>query len=293
MENDGRIFLNNNNFFHNQFMIPLGRILQVSELSVIRGGEINAHKQVCEEITYVISGSAEFYCNDKCVKVKEGQIHFIGSGNVHRIVVSQDSNLRYICIGIQLNREEECVENFLKTVQNSPHLVMEDNGIVKGLSEYLIREFYSWDEMSNTMINSYIYQILMTLSRIISGNVISYKKKDSEKSASYAMYQLLRYLDREYMQIKNVGSIADMLSYSEYYLSHLFKRKMGITIKEYLTQKKVVHAMELLTTTEMSVEKIADSLGFSTAHSFRRVFKQCTGLSPSEYKEKNQDTELT
>ncbi len=289
MDNDGRIFFNNNNFFHNQFMIPLGRIFQVSELSVVRGGEITGHNQVCDEITYVISGSAKFYCNDKYEVVKEGQIHFIKSRNAHKIEVSQDSNLRYICIGIQLNTEEECVRQFMETTGKKSSIVLEDNGTVKGLAEYLLREFYSWDSMSKSMINSYIYQILMTLSRIISGKAISYKSKGSEKSASFAMYQLLRYLDREYMQIKNVCSIADVLSYSEYYLSHLFKRKMGMTIKEYLTRKKVAHAMELLTTTELPVEKITDSLGFSTSHSFRRAFKQYTGLSPTEFKEKNRD----
>ncbi len=291
MDNDGRIFFNNNDFFHNQFVIPLGRILQVSELSVVRGGEINEHRQICEEITYVISGSAKFYCNDKCEIVKEGQIHFIKSGNTHKIEVSQDSNLRYICIGIQLNNNEECVRQFLKTAEEKSCIVMEDNGIIKGLTEYLVREFYNVDSNSDGMINSYIYQILITLSRIISGNVISYKNKGSEKSASYAMYQLLRYLDREYMQITNVGSVADKLSYSEYYLSHLFKRKMGMTIKEYLTKKKVAHAMEILTNTELPVEKIAFSLGFTSAHSFRRTFKQCTGLTPREFKEKNIDSD--
>ena len=62
---------------------------------------------------------------------------------------------------------------------------------------------------------------------------------------------------------------------------------MGMPIKEYLTKKKVVHAMELLTTTELPVEKIAASLGFTTSHSFRRAFKQYTGVSPTEFKQKN------
>ena len=287
MENSGKLFYYDNSFFHRNFEIPMGRVFQVSELSVIRGGEIVKHNQVCDEITYVISGSGEFYCNDECKMVTAGQIHFIRRGCNHRIVVSNEENLRYICIGIQYDESLESVKSLHRSLGNNNDIVLKDTGAIKSLSEYLIREFYSMDDNTDAMINSYIYQITVTLTRIISGNFITYENNKGEKSASYAMYLILRFLDREYLQIKNVCEIADKLSYSEYYLSHLFKRKMGITIKEYLTNKKLSYAMQLLVTSDMSVEKISDSLGFSSAHSFRRMFKKYTGVSPSEYKEKN------
>lgn len=280
------MFYYDNSFFHRNFEIPMGRVFQVSELSVIRGGEIVSHNQVCDEMTYVISGSGRFYCNEEYKDVKAGQIHFIRRGNTHRIIVSNDENLRYICIGIQYDEGLASVKSLYNALEDRKDIVLNDTGTIKGLCEYLIREFYSQDDKTDDMINSYIYQITVTLSRIIAGNVITYENTKGEKSASYAMYLILRFLDREYLQIKNVSEIAEKLSYSEYYLSHLFKRKMGITIKEYLTNKKLSYAMQLLETSEMSVEKISDSLGFSSAHSFRRMFKKYTGLSPSEYKEK-------
>ncbi len=289
MENNGKLFFYDNSFFHRNFEIPMGRVFQVSELSVIRGGEIVKHTQVCDEMTYVISGSGKFYCNNECKNVAAGQIHFIRRGNDHRIEVSNDENLRYICIGIQYDENLEAVKTLHDTLDGRNDVVLKDTGTIKVLSEFLIREFYSNDDKTEDMINSYIYQITVTLARIISGNVITYENSKGEKSASYAMYLVLRYLDREYLQIKNVSEIAEKLSYSEYYLSHLFKKKMGITIKEYLANKKLTYAMQLLKTSDMSVEKISDSLGFSSAHSFRRMFKQYTGYSPREFKEKNSE----
>lgn len=287
MESNGKLFYYDNTFFHRNFEIPIGRVFQVSELSVIRGGEIASHGQVCDEITYVISGSGKFYCNDECKEVSAGQIHFIRSGNRHHIEVSDEENLRYICIGIRYDENIDAVKKLYTVLERRNDIVLNDTGSIKALSEFLIREFYFQDDKTEDMINSYIYQITVTLSRILSGDVITYENSKGEKSASYTMYLLLRYLDREYLQIKNVSEIAEKLSYSEYYLSHLFKRKMGITIKEYLTNKKLSYAMQLLETSEMSVEKISDSLGFSSAHSFRRMFKKYAGLSPREYKEKN------
>lgn len=289
MESTGKLFHYDNTFFHRNFEIPMGRIFQVSELSVIRSGEILNHHQVCDEMTYVVSGKGAFYCNDECKEVGPGQIHFIRRGNNHRIEVSDEENLRYICIGIRYNESLKTVRTLYEALGNRKDIVLNDTGTVRGLSEFLVHEFYFHDDQSDEMINSYICQITVTLARMISGNIIAYEGNKGEKSSSYSMYCLLRYLDREYMQIKNVSEIAEKLSYSEYYLSHLFKRKMGITIKEYLANKKLSYAMQLLETSDMSVEKISDSLGFSSAHSFRRMFKQYTGLSPSDYKEKKDE----
>ena len=286
MELNDRLFFSNNLFMDNQLELPMGKIYQVSELSVIRGGEIPLHCQFCDEITYVISGSAKVFCGDVATKISEGQIHFIRKGNYHRIEVSKDENFRYICIGFIPNEDNPAVSEFIREVGGKDQLTVEDNGTMKALSELLIREFYSYDENAKEMINHYLMQIIITLKRIISGKAIPYRDDNREHSASYVMYRLLRIIDREFMQITNVSSLAERLSYSEYYLSHLFKEKMGITIKEYLVKKKISRASELLSTTALSVEEIAETIGFSSAHSFRRAFKQYTGITPSDLKNK-------
>ena len=287
MHLSGKLFYSENNFFDTQLELPIGKVYQVSELSVIRGGEIPLHNQVCDEITYVISGSAKCYCGENFVNLKEGEIHFIKRGNSHRIEVSKDENFRYMCIGFIPNEENLSVYKFLKEAEGKEHFAVEDNGTVKSLSELLIREFYNSDENAKEMINYYLLQFVITLKRIISGKAISYRKDKREHSASYVMYRLLRIIDSEYMQIKSVSSLSEKLSYSEYYLSHLFKEKMGITIKEYLVKKKIALASELLSTTSLSIEQIAETVGFSSAHSFRRVFKQYVKVTPAELKNKN------
>ena len=134
------------------------------------------------------------------------------------------------------------------------------------------------------MINFYMSQILITIARLL-GDTHSVKvQKGNESFCNPTIYKTLRYIDREYLNLKTVGQISHFLSYSEYYLSHLFKEKMGITIKQYLTKKKIAHSCELLKTTDLSIEQISEKLMFSSSHSFRRQFKELTGMSPNEYK---------
>ena len=169
---------------------------------------------------------------------------------------------------------------------NVKSVKVNDNGTIKTLSEFLIREFYNFDDYSGDMINRYMSQILITLARILSDKDDVYSKNHSKKAGNYAMYRMLRYVDREYLQITSVRQIAQALSYSEYYLSHLFKEKMGVTLKEYLVKKKIAYAAELLRTSELTIEQITDRLSFSCPRTFRRAFKQHTGMTPTEYKTK-------
>lgn len=59
MISSSKLFAFDNLFFEKHLYLPTGILFQVSELSVIRGGEILEHIQTCDEITYVISGKAK------------------------------------------------------------------------------------------------------------------------------------------------------------------------------------------------------------------------------------------
>lgn len=284
MEYTDKLFAYDNLFPNGQLKIEIGEIFQVSELSLVRGGEISTHRQQCDEITFAISGSAIFISNDSQDVVTANQIHFIRQNSTHKIVASSDENFRFICIGLIPNSKSNAVKAFNSTLADKDYFITNDNGTVKNLAEFLIREFYNQDEFSKDMINQYLTQIIITLTRILSNKTYDFRKNSTDRTANFAMYKLLRFIDREYLQITSVKSIAETLSYSEYYLSHLFKEKMGLTIKEYLTKKKIAYGAELLRNSTLSVEEIAEQLKFSSAHAFRRSFKQYTATTPSKYK---------
>lgn len=273
------------NVFREGVELPTGTLFQASELSLLRGGEIYDHLQWCDEITYVISGRAKIYADDCCREVSAGQVHYIRKGCRHRIEVGADENLRYFCMGFIASSENKAVSGFVRAVKKHSCFVRTDDSTIKKLSELILDEFYHWDSNSDGMVSSYLMQVLVTLERLLDGGLAGTKNRVMEKQpACFTIYQVVRYIDREYQHIPNVKSIADKLSYSEYYLAHLFKEKTGITIREYLIEKKIAYACELLKTTGMSMEGIAEQVNFASAHCFRRVFKQQIGMSPSEYK---------
>ncbi|MBQ9941181.1 MAG: helix-turn-helix domain-containing protein [Clostridia bacterium] len=284
MKYTDKIFFFDNVYSKGHLKLPIGSLYQVSELSMIRNSEISMHIQECDEITYVISGSARVYSNDQTSIIKTGQIHFIKQGNKHKIEVLPGENFRFLCIGIIPDRNCDVINEFYEKIKYNTHFIINDNDTVKFLSEFLIREFYNKDEYSHGIINQYIYLFFAAMLRVLSNKNFDYRTKAKEKSSNHAMYRLLRYIDREYLHIENIKSISEAVSYSEYYILHLFKEKMGITIKEYVTKKKIIYSTELLRTSNLTVEQIATQLGFSCAYSFRRTFKKYINATPNEYR---------
>jgi YesN/AraC family two-component response regulator len=67
-------------------------------------------------------------------------------------------------------------------------------------------------------------------------------------------------------------------------LSHLFSEVEGITLEHFLILQKVEHAKELLVYDELSMQEIADQLGYSSAPHLSNQFKKITGLTPSHFK---------
>lgn len=72
-------------------------------------------------------------------------------------------------------------------------------------------------------------------------------------------------------------------SFSEVYLSHLFRQIAGTTFSSYLEQLRMDEAAGLLRTTRMTVDQVAQHVGYGSAHVFRRAFKRRFGVSPSAF----------
>lgn len=289
MDNEGRIFTSNNVFKDKQMKVSIGEIFQVSELSLVRSGIIDEHIQQYDEITYIISGKAKISSDGGCDVVKAGDIHLIRQNEKHCIEADFNENLKFICIAFRPDLSNKIVEEYAKLLDMSPVRIVNDNGGIKVLAELLVREFYDSDEHSSIMIDGYLTQIIIMLARILSGRKYIHPENPGNRSAQYILHKTLRYIDREYLQIVSVKSVADAMCYSEYYLSHLFSEKMQMTIKEYITKKKISYAADLLDSSELSIDRIAEQLNFASSHSFRRAFKKYTGLTPSEYKKVKKD----
>lgn len=81
----------------------------------------------------------------------------------------------------------------------------------------------------------------------------------------------------------SIISVGEKLAYHPKYLSHLFKKEMGMGFSEYLRDKRINYARTLFDQGIDSIKNVALLSGFNDPLYFSSVFKKVTGDSPSQY----------
>lgn len=114
-----------------------------------------------------------------------------------------------------------------------------------------------------------------------------------QNNYSPQVQEALQYLNDHLRESPTMRDTAEHLHMNASYLSVLFKEQTGLTFSEYATRRKVQRAKELLSTTRLSINEIAEQVGYQTAKYFVKVFRQMEGMSPGQYRKTNSHSETT
>lgn len=112
----------------------------------------------------------------------------------------------------------------------------------------------------------------------------NYSEKKAEKYSELAK-QIKGIVQENYHDSSlNSQRIADMIQMNNAYLGRMFKNSYGHSINDYINTCRLEESMRLLRQTDMSVEEIAQNVGFSNIKYFYVLFKKLTGITPATYR---------
>ncbi len=94
----------------------------------------------------------------------------------------------------------------------------------------------------------------------------------------------LAYMRANYAREISLEEVARALHISPYYLSHLFRERVGGTFTERLTELRLGEAKRLLAGTDLLVAEVAERVGYRDANYFCRVFRKREGQTPRAYR---------
>ncbi len=92
------------------------------------------------------------------------------------------------------------------------------------------------------------------------------------------------FIDVHYAEKISIQALADKVGYSDYYLAQKFKKEIGITIAQYIRDRRVEQGKLMLRASNRSIQDIAEALGFCNASYFSSAFKTVVGMTPAEYR---------
>lgn len=94
------------------------------------------------------------------------------------------------------------------------------------------------------------------------------------------------YIEQNLSDKIQAADLARAVGYDEYYLTRRFKKETGLSVTNYVKFAKIERAKVLLDSTKMSVQAVADALGFTTRSYFIQCFRAVTGQTPTEWRGK-------
>ncbi len=95
---------------------------------------------------------------------------------------------------------------------------------------------------------------------------------------------IIREIQEFYTEDISLTEFSSRYGISRGHLSSLLKERLGLPFSEYLSAKRIQKAKELLADEKLSLNAIADAVGYHDYFYFIKVFKKITGISPSAYR---------
>lgn len=120
----------------------------------------------------------------------------------------------------------------------------------------------------------------------IYNNCIYTENKSFSSSAKVYFDFSVNYINSNLHTELSVANLCEKLGISQPYLYKVFKNECGLSPKQYMLDRKLTYAEQLLAETDLSVSEIAMSVGFFDVLAFSRFFSKRMGESPREYRKK-------
>lgn len=245
------------------------------------------------EMIYVLQGTCRHTIYGNTCMMQEGDLYMISPSVEHSIFAGGDG----IVINILIRRSniEDIFFNALRD-QNIISDFLVNSIYLKNYAAYLVFHTSNDKETKEQILEMYLEQIEGdTFSdRIISNMLMIFfirlvrKYKDTAQThstlpTSAASAQILHYIADDFNTI-TLNDLASKLNYSVPYCSKYIKEVTGQSFLHLLKKVRFRKAENYLATTNFSIQKISDLLGYENPENFIRAFKKEYGISPSKYR---------
>ncbi|MGX6444478.1 response regulator transcription factor [Neobacillus sp. K501] len=114
-------------------------------------------------------------------------------------------------------------------------------------------------------------------------------KMDSTKDT---IRKAISYIDKHLKEELTLKDVAAHVHLNSSYFSVLFKEQVKLNFSEYVTRRRIQRAKELVISTKLPINEIAEMAGYKTAKYFIKIFKEMEGMTPSAYRKTSNESDF-
>lgn len=228
-------------------------------------------------IHYVLSGKGRFTIGGQKYSLEEGYGFLIHPGELAFYQADEKEPWTYVWVGFSGLQ----ADNYVKSLGLSIRMPIFKSNKSDELYE-CVRDMMEHNTfgVKNELRRNGDLNLFLS---IVAEGMSVLDKEEGDKGNQYVK-RAIEYIQSNYFNPVKVTDVAEYVCINRSYLYTLFQKTIAMSPQQFLTTYRITKAAELLQMSQLPIESIALSCGYSDPMVFTKSFKQMKGMSPSEYR---------
>lgn len=232
------------------------------------------------EITVYLSGDVEYVNENTLISAAPNVVVWFKPGQMHTSRLLSDSQyeryLLYFCTSFfSIDDKNTPITNFMENspvgfLRLSEKNTAELQSILKKIDKVLVCDKSYKELLVKALLIEFFDLLNSPEAEVVEGVELDDKTT-----------KIKQYIDNHYATITSVSEIAEKFFYSREHISRIFKDSFNISVAQYLSRKRVMESLPLLS--RLGVVNAGYAVGFRHHLTFINAFKKYMGCLPSEY----------
>ncbi|MNI11197.1 HTH-type transcriptional activator Btr [compost metagenome] len=212
----------------------------------------------------------------------------------------------------KLHLVKPCIDEIYRIIQGNQFDDMDV--FIIGLQEYfrdhhlgMAEVVYLWNQAAGILINAYSDELKDMELEFLNYSEIKERFEHFESLCSFlhevlasirqensrslqegdilsCFNRMVAYINQHFEQKLYLKDLSAQFFINQVYCCQLFKKNLGKTFSEYVSELRIKKARELLKHTDLSIEQIAIKAGYVDYYYFNKVFKKHCGITPTKFR---------
>lgn len=247
---------------------------------------LNSHFHNMHEFIYITSGQVNIKIDEKESVVGAGSIIFLNKFEWHSIRIIETPYERYygMLSPAAMDRKIRDVR-LLSVFKNRPAQfahILDTGPLALRIEEYCRR---IWEEYSGSkqckeeIMSCNLYLMLVELYQEFQ-SFFPY----SPSPVANQILEMQSYIDLNFKEDIRIEKLAETFFVNPFYASHMFKKMVGLSPKQYLINCRMSYAKDILIHEHCTVAETAYCSGFRDVNNFIKCFKKHFNMTPNQYR---------
>jgi len=249
-------------------------------------GRYHVHNDNEFEIHFFLCGTGSFLINTAKISIEDNALFLVGPHDFHSIVPEQvTSPLTYYAVLFELDEQLDneiylLLTNFIKQ-RSIKHYAADTN---RFLFDELLRLSSPKQIGLKKSAEYLLYSLLFRWYSGDSPSVSASASVSAHKNTNTIIRNAMDYFKANMHKSITITQVAYMLGLSAEHFIRVFREEMHMTPYQYFMRLRTEAAAAELITTDLPVSEIAERYAFENQFHFSKVFKKCTGFTPTAYR---------